>query len=115
MKAIRLFLPAGSNFIPDLSELVILSQLVILTEADWQRFSKTFDRVFPHFIVWLRQAYPTLTPAEIRIICLSQLRLSTREMADRLGVSPGTIVKTRYRIRKKIGLAKGEALLGALR
>jgi len=58
----------------------------------------------------LRATFPTLTPAEIRVICLSRLSLSTKEMANMLGVSPDTIVKTRYRIRKKADLPEGADL-----
>ncbi|AKD54831.1 tetratricopeptide repeat protein [Spirosoma radiotolerans] len=84
-----------------------LLELAILTEADWQQFRKLFDQVYPNYLLRLRQKYPTLTPAETRIICLSRLSLSTKEMANMLGVSADTIIKTRYRIRKKANLLVG--------
>lgn len=93
--------------LPNLNE---LRQQAILTEADWDRFRQLFERVYPNYLMRLRATYPTLTPAEIRLVCLSRLNLSTKEMAMMLGVSPDTIVKTRYRIRKKADLPKGTDL-----
>lgn len=84
-----------------------LMELAILTEQDWERFRQLFDQVYPNYLLRLRQKYPTLSPAEIRIICLSRLSLSTKEMGNMLGVSADTVVKTRYRIRKKANLAEG--------
>lgn len=87
-----------------------LMDSAILTESDWERFRQLFERVYPNYLLRLRRKYPALTPAETRIICLSRLSLSTREMADMLGVSADTVVKTRYRIRKKANLPEGAEL-----
>lgn len=87
-----------------------LLQQAILTEADWERFQQSFERVYPKYLQRLRATHPTLTPAEIRLVCLSRLNLSTKEMATMLGVSADTIVKTRYRIRKKVNLPEGADL-----
>jgi tetratricopeptide (TPR) repeat protein len=87
-----------------------LMQKAILTEADWERFRMLFERVYPNYLLRLRRTFPMLTPAEIRIICLSRLSLSTKEMGDMLGVSTDTIIKTRYRIRKKANLSEGADL-----
>lgn len=93
-----------------LSHMAELMESAILTEADWDRFRKLFERVYPNYILRLRKKYDTLTPAETRLICLSRLSLSTKEMADMLGVSQDTVVKTRYRIRKKTELPEGADL-----
>ena len=96
--------------LPNLNELM---QSAILTDTDWIRFRRLFERVYPDYLFRLRATFPTLTPAEIRIVCLSRLNLSTKEMANMLGVSADTIVKTRYRIRKKANLPEGADLLQA--
>lgn len=84
-----------------------LWESIILTEAHWEQFKLLFERVYPNYLLRLRTTYPELTPAEVRLICLSRLSLSTREMAHRLGVSTDTVFKTRYRIRKKADLPDG--------
>lgn len=103
---------AATKSIPDktLPQIAELMELAILTEADWERFRQLFDQVYPNYLLRLRQKHATLTPAEIRIICLSRLALSTKEMADMLGVSTDTVVKTRYRIRRKTNLPEGTYL-----
>lgn len=84
-----------------------LWESIILTEAHWDQFKLLFELVYPNYLLRLRTIYPDLTPAEIRLICLSRLNLSTREMAHRLGVSTYAIFKTRYRIRRKADLPEG--------
>ncbi len=101
---------AVHDTLPQVAELI---RSVILTDADWDRFRTLFDQVHPTYILRVRQLYPTLTPAEIRLICLTHLALSTKEMANMLGVSADTIVKTRYRIRKKANLPEGSNLAEA--
>ncbi|GAA4394793.1 hypothetical protein GCM10023187_00980 [Nibrella viscosa] len=94
----------------NLPHIARLMELAILTEADWERFQQLFEQVYPNYLLRLRRKHTLLTPAETRIICLSRLSLSTKEMADMLGVSTDTIFKTRYRIRKKTSLPEGADL-----
>lgn len=87
-----------------------LLRMAILTPADWDTFCRLFERVYPHLLTRLRQRYPDLTPAETRLICLSRLNLSTREIAATLGVSTDAVFKTRYRIRRKLNLPEAADL-----
>nr|WP_293844189.1 tetratricopeptide repeat protein [uncultured Arsenicibacter sp.] len=105
--------PAGLNPLPAVSRIQELTRQSILTDADWDRFRQSFERVYPDYILRLRATYPTLTPAEIRLICLSRLDLSTKETASMLGVSTDTVIKTRYRIRRKANLPEGADLNGS--
>ena len=82
----------------------LLLHATILTDEDWQSFRGTFDKVHPGFITRLREKIPDLTPADTRLLTLTKLGLSSREMAAMLGISTEAIKKTRYRLRKKIDL-----------
>jgi len=53
---------------------------------------------------------PNLTQAEIRLICLTKLKINTKNMAAIIGVSNTTIEQTRYRLRKKLNLTKEDNL-----
>ncbi len=75
---------------------------VILTEKDWQQFRWLFERVYPSFFDTLRQQYPDLSPADVRLLALSKLSIPTKEMAFMLGVSMEAIRKSRHRLRKKL-------------
>ena len=94
---------------PDLSheKSVSISELThasILTEDDWKRFKTLFDDVYPGFLVRLKEKFNDLTPSELRLLALTKLRIEPKDMADMLGISPESIKKTRYRLRKKIDL-----------
>jgi DNA-binding CsgD family transcriptional regulator len=83
-----------------------LENATLLTNEQWDEFRKLFDKVHKGFLNNLRRKRPDLTPADIRFIALTKLRLSSKEMASMLGVSPGTIRIYKFRLRKKLGLDK---------
>ncbi|WP_347173847.1 tetratricopeptide repeat protein [Polaribacter uvawellassae] len=74
----------------------------ILTQNDWSKFQSTFKKVYPNFISSFTAAYPDISQAEIRCLCLEKLQLTNSEMALILGVSTNTIRVTKHRIRKKL-------------
>jgi DNA-binding CsgD family transcriptional regulator len=91
-----------------------LYQAIILTDSDWEKFKAQFELHYPEFYIRLHERLPLLTPSEIRLITLLKLQLSTKAMAAILGVSPQSIIKTRYRLKKKLNLSKDEKLESAL-
>ena len=86
----------------------------LLTNEDWDEFRRRFERVHPHFFVQLRNQFPDITPAEERLLALSKLSIDTRQMSRMLGISPESIRKTKYRLRKKLGVDGHSALSGLL-
>jgi len=82
-----------------------LYQATILTEEDWTNFKRMFEKVHVDFFVRLKEKYPDLTLAEIRLIALTKLNLSVTEIANMLGISPDSVRKTGSRMRKKLNLA----------
>ncbi|KAB7727282.1 hypothetical protein F5984_21885 [Rudanella paleaurantiibacter] len=90
-----------------------LANASLLTPDDWEEFRKRFERVHPQFFMQLRSQFNDLTPAEERLLALSKLNLHSRQMSHMLGISTDSIRKTRYRLRKKFGIA-GDAKLLAL-
>jgi tetratricopeptide (TPR) repeat protein len=79
-----------------------LHQSTILTDADWERFRNLFDKVHKGFFVRLKHRLPDLSPAEIRFLTLTKLKLSNKEMASTLGVSPESIRVAKHRLIKKL-------------
>lgn len=82
----------------------------ILTEEDWKKFRQLFDKVYPGFILRMKEKIPDLTPAEVRLLSLSKLQLTPTEMASMLGISYDAIKKTRQRFQKKLGLSEETTL-----
>jgi len=94
--------PTGTAISPEISQhLQNLQESVILTEDDWLAFKKLFEKVWPGFFINLQDQYGDLTPAEQRLIALNKLAISSKEMANMLGISVDSLRKSRYRLRKK--------------
>lgn len=86
---------------PNYSE---LQGSTILTKDDWIHFRKQFNKVYPNYLYSLREAYPQLSQAEIRYLCLVKLNLRQTEIAAALGISDSSIRVTWHRMRKKLDL-----------
>ena len=82
----------------------------ILTKEDWIQYRGMFLRIYPNFISKLQNSFPDLSTAEKRCLCLEKLKMSNNEMALALGVSANTVIVTKHRIRKKLGLASQDEL-----
>jgi tetratricopeptide (TPR) repeat protein/DNA-binding CsgD family transcriptional regulator len=82
----------------------------ILTNEDWDNFKKAFEDIYPAFFSKLRYKYPAITAAELRLSALIKLNLSIKEMASMLGISPESVKKSRYRLKRKLGLTENEVL-----
>jgi DNA-binding CsgD family transcriptional regulator len=85
-----------------------LFSTTLLTEDDWKSFSQLFERVHQGFFARLHRLYSDFSPAEIRLIALLRLRFSNKQIANTLGVSPDSVYKARYRLRKKLSLSEQE-------
>jgi DNA-binding CsgD family transcriptional regulator len=81
-----------------------LANHLILTDEDWTRFKSLFDSVYPAFFLSLRNKVPDITQSEQRMAALSKLKLTAKEAANLLGVSPNTIYTTKRRLRQRLGL-----------
>ncbi len=78
----------------------------ILTEDEWTEFKNRFNKVYPSFLVQIRNNYKDITNSEERLICLEKLNLKTKEIGDILGISKDSVVKARYRLKKKLNVDK---------
>jgi len=83
-----------------------LQEATILTDDDWIEFKTVFTRVHPTFFMQLNERFPSLTPAEIRILALTKLGLSVKEKANMLGISPDSVRRTQQRLNKKLGMTE---------
>jgi tetratricopeptide (TPR) repeat protein len=93
------------NLEPETSELLVnFSGVRILTDDDWEEFKQLFDGVHRGMLERLLDQYENLTLAEQRLFLLMKLDMSTKEIANILGVSPDSVKKGRYRLKKKINI-----------
>lgn len=72
---------------------------------DWERFSQYFDKSNNDFLKILKESYPLLTAADLKLCAYLRLNLSTKAIADLLNLSIRGVESSRYRLRKKLSLA----------
>ena len=82
----------------------------IKIKQDWEYFKLNFIEVHYDYINNLHKKHPTLTSSELRFCAYLRIHLSPYQIADILNITTGSIKQTRYRIRKKIGLATKDSL-----
>ena len=86
-----------------------LSNANILTEEQWRDFREKFESVYVGFFKQFSQNVPDATEAEKRLAALVKLNLTNSEIASMLGISPESVYKSRYRLKKKL---EGQTLEG---
>lgn len=82
----------------------------ILRTEDWEEFKQLFEKSYPGYVRKLRVAFPALTEAEERLFLFLKLKLTSREIANMLGIQSSSVKKTRTRLRKRLRLASSESL-----
>lgn len=87
-----------------------ISNVRILTDEDWEEFKLLFDGVHQGLLNRLLKKHHNLTLAEQRLFLLMKLAMSTKQIANILGVSPDSIKKGRYRLKKKLRLTESKTL-----
>ncbi|MEM6264602.1 MAG: tetratricopeptide repeat protein [Bacteroidota bacterium] len=74
-------------------------------EADWEVFLDSFKSLHKDFFVHLSEQHSGLSANELRLIALMKMNLSSKEIADLLHVTDAAVKKSRYRLRKKLGIS----------
>lgn len=77
------------------------------TEKKGDAFRRTFTATYPAFLLRLRELVPGITPSEELLCMLIKMNLNSREIADRMSISPGSLHTTRYRFKRKLPLPEG--------
>ena len=85
-----------------LNQMRIENEAKVLNEAIHD-YPAAFDE-------YLRETYPSLTKGERKVCFLVKSEMSIKDIANINQTSSSAIQSMRYRIRKKLGLAKGEEL-----
>lgn len=75
-----------------------------MIERDWDNFKSVFEQVNPTFFSRLKAQYPNISSNELRMAAMMKMNLNTKEMASILNITPDSVKKARYRMRKKLHL-----------
>jgi DNA-binding CsgD family transcriptional regulator len=76
------------------------------SENYWDHFERNYRELHESFSKRLMEHYPNLTNGEVRICYLIRQKMSNKEIANVLNVSPAAVEKAKYRLKKKIGLRR---------
>lgn len=74
------------------------------SENSWAHFYDNFDLIHKSFFRTLRHRHPDLTTNDLRICAYLRLNMSTKELADIMGVTLKGAEAAKYRLRKKLSL-----------
>ncbi|MEM8506534.1 MAG: tetratricopeptide repeat protein [Bacteroidota bacterium] len=76
------------------------------SDKDWEVFKTYFAEVHNDFDQKLKTLYADISQKEIRLAAFLRMNLTTKEIAATMNVLPDSILKSKYRLKKKLGLDK---------
>ena len=94
------------KFKVEFRRLVMLLKKESASDKDWEVFKSYFSQVHDDFDNKLRNTYPEISEKEIRLASFLKMNLSTKEIADIFNVLPDSVLKSKYRLKKKLSLDK---------
>ncbi len=86
--------------------IVMLLKKQNASDKDWEVFKSYFSEVHNDFDQKLKTLYPDISEKEIRLAAFLRMNLTTKEIAATLNVLPDSILKSKYRLKKKLELEK---------
>ena len=76
------------------------------SDRDWETFKTYFSQVHNDFDQKLKTLSEDISEKEIRLAAFLRMNLTTKEIAATMNVLPESVLKSKYRLKKKLGLAK---------
>ena len=90
--------------------LVMLLKKESAEDKDWEIFKSYFSEVHNNFDEKIKSSAKSITEKEIRLASFLRMNLSTKEIASMFNVLPDSVLKSKYRLKKKLGLDKDQDL-----
>ena len=84
-------------------------------EVDSQYFYAQAESLHEDFNAKLAENFPDLTPQERRLSTLLRLGFSSKYIATLMNITPKSVEISRYRLRQKLGLSKGDNLVNYIK
>lgn len=84
------------------------------SDEEWKTFEVTFNQMHDDFFTELKNVYPDISNAELKLCALLRLNMNLKESAKMLGIAPDSVKTARYRLRKKLKLKTEDNLIDFL-
>ncbi|NER11705.1 Tetratricopeptide repeat-containing protein [Muriicola jejuensis] len=94
------------KFKMEFRRIVMLLKKENASDKDWEVFKTYFAEVHNDFDQKLKTLYSDISEKEIRLAAFLRMNLTTKEIAATMNVLPDSILKSKYRLKKKLGLGK---------
>lgn len=105
---------ASQKLMPKLNQMNALINSHSRIDQDWEKFRVMFEEVHAGFFFRLKESYPDLGNAELKLCALLRLNLNLKESSQILGISSDSVKTARSRLRKKLGLSTQDNLVDFL-
>lgn len=86
--------------------IVMLLKKESTTDKDWNVFKSYFSEVHDNFDNKLKAIYQDISEKDLRLASFIKMNLSTKEIAALLNVLPQSVLTSKYRLKKKLGIPK---------
>lgn len=87
---------------PELKKLIFQLKVSSNKDEEWKRIRKYHMELEPSFYKEIQNRWPKLTNLDLRHCTLLKLKMSNKEAAELLGISPKSVQMARYRLTKKL-------------
>ncbi|MAU16124.1 MAG: hypothetical protein CMH46_11365 [Muricauda sp.] len=94
------------KFKMEFRRIVMLQRKENAPDKDWEVFKTYFTEVHNDFDQKLKTLSADVSEKEIRLAAFSRMNLTTKEIAATMNVLSDSILKSKYRLKKKLGLDK---------
>jgi DNA-binding CsgD family transcriptional regulator len=111
-KKLKIMLKSGKTAFSqdDLQEIQQAMEQLRGKTDNWEIFKQKFSAVHKDFFDKLEAAHPGLTKTELKFCAYLRIRMTSQQIASVMNISMEAIRKSRYRIRKKLGLKTEDSL-----
>ena len=102
------------NLVAELGS-AIQQRLSYESDVDSQYFYAQAESLHEDFSAKLSENFPNLTQQEKRLATLLRLGFSSKYIASLMNITTKSVEISRYRLRQKLGLAKGDNLVNFIK
>jgi len=103
---------------PVRTELISIVNSIKLSANDtklWDDFQMYFEKTNPNFLLLLAKKHPGLTPKDLKYCCYLKMNMANDDIRTLLGINQESVRTHKYRLKKKLVLAKDQDLQSYLR
>ena len=95
--------------------LALKQRLSFDSDVDSQYFHAQAESLHEDFNAKLSENFPKLTQQERRLATLLRLGFSSKYIATLMNITPKSVEISRYRLRQKLGLSRGDNLVNYIK